>query len=142
MEIARCYKDLLLEIQIYNIRVEDIEIELDSLKRSIYTPPKELEGVDYSQVKTKISNVIPFEDIANRIIVLKDQLHRNREILDKKNQYRKKMKNNIKKLSGIDYHVTYLRDVEDLSLKDIAQKLNYDYSHIKRVSARNKRYEH
>jgi len=102
--------------------------------------PQKVRGIDYSIPTVQSSNVISMETY---IMQYGEQLKRvDKQIeviinkIDKLEKYIAKIERRLKKLTGLEYKVAYLKEVEGLTLKEIAEELNYSYQHIRRVYAK------
>lgn len=102
--------------------------------------PRQVRGIDYSIPTVQSSNVISMETY---IMQYGEQLKRvDKQIeviinkIDKLEKYIAKIERRLKRLTGLEYKVAYLKEVEGLTLKEIAEELNYSYQHIRRVYAK------
>lgn len=117
MTIISTYQDLLLEIQIYKSRLEDLERESYAINRL-----REKNNIDldiYVERKCKMDN---------EAAILQ-------AIIDDKVETSIKLRKELGQLEGLEYRIAYKRYIEGKSLDTIAEELNYSDSHIKKKSA-------
>ncbi|WIF95137.1 hypothetical protein [Caminicella sporogenes] len=123
MDSIKSYYNLCIEI-------DNLEEYIQNLEREIYAIRKLMEpGRTYISLDKLVTR---FNNVENALAVLYS-------VLEDKKETRKKIIKNIRKLKGIDYKVVYLRDIKNMPLKKIAEKLGYSEIYIKEISARNKR---
>ncbi|WIF95037.1 hypothetical protein [Caminicella sporogenes] len=123
MDSIKSYYNLCIEI-------DNLEEYIQNLEREIYAIRRLMEpGRTYISLDKLVTR---FNNVENALAVLYS-------VLEDKKETRKKIIKNIRKLKGIDYKVVYLRDIKNMPLKKIAEKLGYSEIYIKEISARNKR---
>lgn len=140
MEPIKSYKDLCTEIEIWKERVKAYEAEIKALKKLAKAyGPSDVKGIDYSQPKVQNTNQIGFEEFITRLQKLENHIFIHLDAIANMEKSRKRMEKKIKELEGLDQKVVYLRDIEGMTLAEIAEKLGYSEIYIKKISARNKR---
>ncbi len=132
------FKDFLLEIENLKIMLQELEREKKALEKELGRPT-DIKAYDTAKEpgaprpsRTVDRVLVDYMDVCYRI-------HYLQESLSKKLDAKKKIKDNLRKLQGLDYRVVYLRDIENKKLWEIALELNYSEDWIKRVSSRNPR---
>ena len=116
----RNYNNLLIEIEEYKERLEDLRREEYGLNRIRDTHKI---GVElYANKQTKLHN--------EKAIIL--------SILEDKEQTLKETIERLKKLEGLEYKIEYKKNIEGKSLKEIAEELNYNYCYVRRVYSKTK----
>ena len=111
----------------------DLCIEIDNLKEYIHNLERELYATRRLMKKIELDKAYDrFNEIERKLAILA-------AVIEDKQETRKKIIKNLRKLKGIDYKVVYLRDVRGLKLHEIAKKLKYSIRHVERISSRNKR---
>ena len=116
MLLISTYQDLLLEIELYKSRLEDLEREDYALRRIEY---KRIDLDIYLERKHKVNN-----EAAILQAILDDKRETQKAILEK-----------LKQLEGIEYQIAYKRFIEGKSLNKIAEELKYSDSYIMKKSA-------
>lgn len=139
MDIIKSYKDLCKEIEIWKIRVEAYEAEIDALKKlaKLYGPGS-VQAIDYSQPRVQGSSQIGFEEALFRLHQLESHIFIHENAIKKMTESKESIEDCIESLEGLDKKVVYMRDIERKSLVDISEELGYSYQYIKEISARNK----
>lgn len=136
--ITKSFKDLCIEIEILETRINSYENQLKELEKQgkIYGPG-EVTATDYSEPHVQSSGQIAFEkylELSSRILN-HIYLHETRlKQLIKEKEYIKDM---VDKLEGLDKKVVCMNKIQGKSLKQIADELGYSYQYIKEISARN-----
>lgn len=140
MDIIKSYKELCGEIEMWKWRIEAYKAEIKALKKmaKIYGPG-EVRGVDYSQPNVQSSGHVAFEEYLIRLQQLENHIYLHEEAIASMIKSKEKIEENLEDLKGLDMKVVYMRDIENMTLGDIADKLGYSEIYIKKISARNKR---
>ena len=116
MLLISTYQDLLIEIELYENRLEDLEREDYALRRIEY---KRIDLDVYVNRKHKVNN-----EAAIIQVILDDKRETQKAILEK-----------IKQLEGLEYQIVYKRFIEGKSLNGIAAELKYSDSWVRKKSA-------
>lgn len=117
MVLISTYRDLLIEIEIYENRLDDLERELYALDRLVSTHKIELDS--YVDRHYRITN-----QIAVIQSILEDKRETQNEVLEK-----------LKGLEGLEYKIAYKRFIEGKTLNEIAEEINYSDSWVMKKSA-------
>lgn len=133
MYIVRRYNDLLIEIQLCNLRIKDLETQIENIDELMIKPPSDVSGIDYSGMPKGSHNYTSLD----RYIDLRNKLCNNlnfeyklfKNLIEQKNQNNEK----IKKLEGIEYKISYLKIIKGYSFKQIAEKLGKSEQYIRNV---------
>lgn len=138
MDIIQSYKDLCKEIEMWKYRVEAYEAEIEALKKlAKLNGPGYIQAIDYTQPSVQGTSQIGFEEALIRLGQLESHIFIHENAIEKMEQSKDHIEKEIKELDGLDKKVVYMRDIEDKTLKDIANELNYGYDWIRKISARN-----
>jgi DNA-directed RNA polymerase specialized sigma subunit len=121
MLLISTYQDLLIEIDVYESRLEDLQREDYALRRIEY-------------------NRIDLETYVNRKHKLNNEAAIIQAILEDKKETQKAILEKLSKLEGLEYKIAYKRFVEGKTLNEIAEELGYSYQYMKEISSRNKTY--
>lgn len=117
MLLISTYQDLLLEIDIYINRLQDLEREQYALARLYHT-----NGMDYEifiEKQVKLNNKVAIIQA-----IVDDKRETQRDVLDK-----------LKQLEGLEYKIAYKRFIENKTLNEIAEELGYSDSWIRKQSS-------
>lgn len=118
MLLISTYQDLLIEIEVYAKRLEDLEREqyaIEKLSRS--------HNIDFhNQLERQLNLNNKYAIIQS---ILEDKLQTKKDILEKLNQ-----------LEGIEYKIAYKRFIENKTLNEIADELYISESWAKQKSAK------
>lgn len=136
----RTYKDLCNEIEILTIRRDELENELNIIKRRIYASgPRTKLVASYSGMPVGGTIERPLEDTWNLYNAVAEALEDVKDILSLKIEAKKKMEQRMSKFDTLEYKVAYMRDIERKSIANIATQLGYSYDWIAKISSRLKR---
>ncbi|MCF6461480.1 sigma factor-like helix-turn-helix DNA-binding protein [Clostridium sp. Cult3] len=139
MDTIKSYKDLCSEIEIWKERLKTYEIQIEAIRKlAKLDGPKDITGIDYTQPYVDGTNQIGFEEALEMLHKIENHIYLHQQAIANMEKSKKKIEENIKKLEGLDKRVVYMRDIEGMTLADIAEELGYSYQYIKEVSARNK----
>lgn len=138
MNYINNYKDLCTDIEMQECIVEDIERELLQLRKILMSGPRDISGIDYSREPGGHTVHISMDRILDRIGRIEQRLEIEKEILTQKKETKASIDEKLQQLTGLDAKVVRMREIEDMSLKEIAEKLGYSEIWIKKVSSRNK----
>ncbi len=140
MDVVKSYKDLCEEIEIWKERLKTYEIQLKTIiKLAKLDGPSDITAIDYSKPYVDGTKQIGFEEALEMLQKIENHIYLHKQAIENMERYKKRIKERIKNLEGIDYKVVYMRDIEGKSLVDIAEELGYSYDYIKEISARNKK---
>lgn len=135
------YNDLVTEIEILDIRIKDIERERDFLRKSMYdNAPKLINAIDYAKDRVQSGYVpLSLDRIMERLNKIDDYLMLLYEQLRVKQDAKHRIEKVLGEFEGLEYKVAYMRDVLNMRLTEIADKLGYSYDWIRQVSSRIKK---
>ena len=137
MDIIKSYKDLCIEIEIWEMRLEAYQTEIKALiKLSKAYGPEEVKAIDYTQPKVQGTRQIGFEEFLVRLNKLESHMLLHKETIDSMIKIKTNIEEKLRELEGLDKRVVYLRDIEGKRLADIAEELGYSEIYIKKISAR------
>ncbi len=135
MDSIKLYKDLLSEIDNLELLKSELEAQKKRLRREMQEP-RHIKAYDTAK-ETSPQPSRPLEVVLNELIDIDYRLKYVDDILKSRRLAKKKINENLKQLEGLDYQVVYYRDIEGLTLGEIAMELNLSVPWIKRVSSRN-----
>jgi len=127
MEILTSYKELCLEIEYFEVILQEIEDEWKLHCSTLIGHP--------NQKRTSLS----IDSQTANIDALMYKHTNIEKLLDLKKRLKKQVELIINKFDGIEYKVAYKRFVEKKTLEQIALELNYSLDGIKKISSRIKR---
>ncbi|RKD26696.1 hypothetical protein BEP19_15940 [Ammoniphilus oxalaticus] len=139
IEFIPSYNDLCTEIDMLELRIEDMERERDYLRKSMYdnAPINNLGAIDYSREIVQNGYVpMPLDKITDRMKRIDHTLDDLRRLKSGKEKYRKAIEKKLDSLEGLAYKVAYMRDLKKMRLREIAEELGYSLVHIKRISSK------
>lgn len=117
MLLISTYQDLLLEIDIYINRLQDLEREQYALARLYHT-----NGMEYEIFIEKQVN------LNNKVAIIQS-------IVDDKRETQRDILEKLKQLEGLEYKIAYKRFIENKTLNEIAEELGYSSSYVMKKSA-------
>lgn len=138
------YNDLIIEIESLVIRISDMERERDFLRKSMYANAPKFKGVvDYSQEHVSGGPMpLPLDKIIERLNKIDDSLYVLNQLLYEKRASKQRLEQVLGGFEGLDYKVSYMRDIKGMRLQEIADELGYSHEHIRRISSRIKKRKH
>ena len=140
MDTIESYKDLCKEIEIWKERLKTYEVQIEAIRKlAKLDGPTDITGIDYSQPHVDSTNQIGFEEALEMLGKLESHIYLHQKAIQSMEKSKKKIEEKIKGLEGLDKRAVYMRDIEGMTLKDIAEKLGYSYDYIREISSKNKR---
>lgn len=125
MEIIQSYHDLCKEIDIFEMRISDLEWEYEFWYRACFGAGRKLSA--------------PLDICLERMERICDQVETYSTILEEKEKTRKAIEERLNKFDGLEHKVSYMRDVEGKTLAEIAADLGYSYDWIRKIGSRAKK---
>lgn len=130
MSFVKLYYDITKEIEIYEWRLEDLEKELQAVRKVVFS----------GRIPSDNHTVhVPLDKALEQYDNVVMQIREVSERLAEKKATKRQIESSIRGFQGLKYQVAYLRDIENMPLKEIASKLGYSYDHIKRMSSQIKK---
>lgn len=141
MDIIQSYKDLCDEIEMWKERLKTYEVQIEAIRKlaKLDGPPSDISGIDYSQPSVQGARQIGFEEALEMLGKLESHIYLHQQAIANMEKSKREIEEKIKGLEGLDKRVVYMRDIEGMTLKDIAEKLGYSYDYIREISSKNKR---
>src|SRR3990167_7020430 len=136
----RTYRDLCNEIDILEIRKDELIGELQILNRRIKNAgPRTKLVASYSGMPGGGNNERSIKETWKLYQAVAEAIEDATDILSLKHEAKKRMESKMAEFLQLDYQVAYLRDVERLPIAAIALRLGYSYDWIAKISSRVKR---
>lgn len=132
------YKDLCIEIDIANMNISRYKDEKKSLE-VLLKAPGELKAQTYSDMPHGSKDFTTLERVIPRINIIDVKLEREEMILKGILEQKEFMNIKLKSLTGIEYKIVKLKDVDDLNYIQISQRLNISKSKVERTMAKVKK---
>ncbi|MBU3145740.1 hypothetical protein [Clostridium sp. CF012] len=132
------YKDLCTEIDIANINISRLKSQKKTLELSLKAPG-ELQAQTYSDMPHGSKDATTLERIIPRLNIIDVRLEREEMILKGMLEQKELMNIKLKSLTGIEYKIVKLKDVDDLNYIQISQRLNISKSKVERTMAKVKK---
>ncbi|WP_199614672.1 sigma-70 family RNA polymerase sigma factor [Paenibacillus alkalitolerans] len=139
MDKLESYRDLCKEIELWEIRLDDLKTERFKLLKPLLKAPQTKLCASYEGMPGAGMQVINFAKEWDRITQIDESIEEVQDILSLKREAKKRMEQVISKMSVLEYRVAIMRDVERKKLNDIAEELGYSYEWIRKISMRTKR---
>ena len=136
--ITTKYINLLAEIEGLEIRLKDLEFEYKLLYKNMYhnAPRQEIMVTDYTKERVSGGQVAyTLDQIVYRLQWIEREIQDIKQLLEEKQKTKYKLLHVINTKTGIHHQVAVLHHIEGYSLKQIAQKLDRNYSYIRRIAA-------
>lgn len=139
MDKLESYRDLCKEIELWEIRLWDLQTERDVIIRQMTRPPQTKLCANYDGMPKAGMASLDFAEAFSKVQRLDNRIAEAKDVLSLKRGTKKRMERVIGEFDSIEYKVAYLRDIERKPLKKIADELAYSYDWIRKISGRVKR---
>ncbi len=130
------YKKLKFWIELLEEEIAILKIKISQTEKRLGTRLKGYSSPQYSHTKVdlKYKDPYPSETAYKYYLQLKKEIKARQYELKKLKARERKIKKLFKTMGTTKYKVAYLREIEGLSLYEIASDLGYSESYIKKVS--------
>lgn len=135
---STAYYEVCQEIDLLEERLDGLDDEMRLLNRQMSGRPATKLVASYSGMPSA-QFVARFDIQFQRSIEISEKIAEVKDILNLKNDLKKRMEAKLQQYEGLEYRVAYKRDVERKPLNVIAVELKYSYDYIRKVSGRVKR---
>ncbi|MFI8712021.1 hypothetical protein [Brevibacillus brevis] len=125
MEPIQSYQDICKEIDIFEIRIKDLEREYQFWYHACFHSTRQLSS--------------SLDICLKRMEAICDQVEAYSRVLEEKEKTRKAIEERLSEFDGLEYKVRYMRDVEGKTLAEIAAELGYSYDWIRKIGSRTKK---
>jgi len=132
------YKDLCIDIDIANMNISRLKNEKRSLE-GLLKPPGELKAQTYSDMPHGSMNFTTLERVIPNINRIDVRLEREEISLKGMLELKEQMNIKLRSLTGIQYKIVKLKDVDGLNYIQISQRLNKSERTEKRAMAKVKK---
>lgn len=139
MDRLQSYRDLCKEIELWEIRLWDLEQEKRLLLKQMITPPQAKLCANYDGIPGAGMMVLDFPKAWSESVDIERRINECKDVLSLKREAKKRMESVMGQMDKLEYKVAYMRDIEQMKLEDIAKKLDYSYDWIRKISTRVKR---
>ncbi|KEQ22320.1 hypothetical protein [Paenibacillus tyrfis] len=126
MNYVKLYYDITKEIEIYELRLEDLEGELKQARKLCF---------DGRLPSSPLPVHVPLDKALEQYDSVVSKIREVSEWLAQKKLIRQRIESNIRDFQGIEYQVAYMRDIMGMPLGKIADELGYSYSFISKISS-------
>lgn len=131
MLIMESYADILRVIEIIKAEIEALQLDLNywvgkNSNHPLFSQGANKFGLDVASQRTDF--------IYDRMEALETRLAAYQEI-------EKEIRENVEKLDGLHYQVAKLRFIDGMTYPEIADKLGYSLSHIKRIASKGNKHD-
>lgn len=127
---AAMYYMITKEIEIYEMRLEQLQSELDGVNREVFTGKLPSDPMPV---------YVPLDVSLSHHDYVVEKIKETSAWLEEKQKLKKQIEEEMRGVSGIDNQVAYMRDIQNMPLQQIADELGYSLAWIKKVSQRVKR---
>jgi len=136
MNDMNAYQDILKEIELWEIRLGDLQHERRYLIKKMNVPPQVNLCANYSGMPGSGMMVINLPEYWDRVREIDQKIEECYDVLSLKREAQRNMEKVMSQMHRLEYRVAYMRDVEKLKLKEIAEKLSFSEGWIRQVSMR------
>jgi len=139
MDRLKSYRDLLKEIELWEIRLWDLKNERRVLLKRMLKPPEMKLCASYDFMPRGGAEILNFPDAWNRVQELDRKIEECETVLAQKKEAKARMEKVISEFDSLEYQVAYKRDIEGKPLYIVAEELGMSYPWIRKISMRVKR---
>ena len=137
MKAIQLYHDLVTDIEMYEIRIRELERELMWIQRM--EGPRNKLVSKYSDEPVTHFPHIPLDRLYNeRIRKIHEEIARLNELVEEKRGAKMEMEAKMRDMKSLEGKIAYLRYVEGKTLKEIARELGYSAGYIRTVASKKK----
>lgn len=136
MDWERSYFDLCTEIDILEIRLDNLNSELRHLMRQINNAPRTKLVANYSGMPSCGMDTTPLDKRWNEICQVQAAIAEIEDVISLKTEAKKRMEAKMNEFEGLEYQVAYMRDIKRLPLYKIAEELKYSENWIYKISSK------
>lgn len=133
------YTDLTKEIEVLEIRRDELMGELRIIERKMTAGPKTKLVASYSGMPGGSGADTPLPQMWHMVNDIQSTIEDIVDILDLKYEAKKRMESVMGEMQSLERRVAYMRDIERKTTAQIAEQLNYSHGWIMKVSAKLKR---
>lgn len=125
------YHDLCKEIEILDLRADDLEKEARVCLKTVWTgePPSDRSTYVHVPLNTALTQ---YESVMTKLCEVQ-------EVIRNKRVTKAQIEQRLGEFDGLEYRVAKMRDIDGKALDIIADELGYSYNWIMKVSSRVKR---
>jgi DNA-directed RNA polymerase specialized sigma24 family protein len=127
MNFVSLYYDITKEIEIYELRLMDLEAELKRARQLCF---------DGRMPSDPLPVHIPLDKALEQYDSVVAKIRDVSDHLTNKKLIRQRIEANIRDFEGVEHRVAFMRDIEGKPLSRIADELGYSYDWIKKISSR------
>jgi len=141
MDRLKSYRDLCKEIELWEIRLWDLEGERRLLMKQMMNPPQVKLCANYSGMPGAGARIIDLPKAWTQMQDIEQRIGECKDVLSLKRETKRRMEKVLSEFESLEYRVAYMRDVEQKPLYKIAEEMGYSYDWIRRISSRLRRLE-
>jgi hypothetical protein len=134
------YHDLCKEIEIMEIRAEELESQMKRILQKMHNSPSMRMVASYSGMPGAGTVVIQMERLHNDLQPILEELEDIYDVLQLKVTYKARMEAKMGEFEGIEHIVAVKRDIERKPLYQIAEEMGYSYGWIRKISHKTPRH--
>lgn len=131
------YIDILIEIEILEMRLKDLEKEHRRMWNALF--PSTKVTANYSGVPGNPFTSVPLDRAIEDMRKVEEEIEKLEQRIEEKRKLANDIRDKLEQLQGLEKRVAYMRDIEGKSLIEIADELGYSYSWIRKISSRTKK---
>lgn len=136
---STAYNDICKEIEVLDIRKDELSGELKLIERKMAAGPRTKLVASYSGMPNGSGADTPLPQMWQMVNDIRSVIEDIDDVLDLKQEAKKRMETKIGEMSSIERQVAYKRDIERKSLEQISAEMSYSYNWIAKISSRVKR---
>lgn len=134
MDNLKGYRDLIQEIELWELRLADLKRERKYLIKRMNVPPSANLCASYTGLPGGGMMVINLPKYWARVQEIDERIEECMYVLRLKRKSKRDMERLVEKIDQLEYRVAFMRDVECKKLHVIAKELNLSESRIRKVS--------
>lgn len=127
MNIVSIYYDICKEIEIYELRLTDLEQDLKHSRKLCFSGQLPSDPLPVH---------VPLDEALRRYDEVVFKIREVSDALTEKRLIKQRIESSVRKFNGIEYQVAFKRLIENKSLREISSEIGYSYQRVKKISMR------
>lgn len=134
-QVIERYSDFEEDIELIETRIEGLEKEKELLLKSLKRGPSEINSIEYDGMPKGSPEHKSVLEIVEKVNRINNMIFIETESLKIKKNTFKRINDKISNIQNLDKKIIFMKNVQNKSLKKIAEELGYNYDYIRRVHA-------
>lgn len=136
MDDLKGYREILQEIELWELRLDDLKQERRYIIRKMSKPPTTSLTANYTGIPGTSMVILHLPREWKRVQEIDEKIEECQDILSLKREAKKRMERVMSQMDRLEYRVAYLRDVLRMTYKEIAKEVGLTEGWIRQVGMR------